>query len=54
MSEPHGDMSGLSSDLDLLVSLNREKGMTIILTSRSLAELRMVCDRIAVIYGGRL
>jgi simple sugar transport system ATP-binding protein len=40
--------------LDLLVSLNREKGMTIILTSSELAELRKVCDRIAVIYGGRL
>ena len=48
------DVGAKQRILDLLVSLNREKGMTIILTSSELAELRMVCDRIAVIYGGRL
>lgn len=40
--------------LDLLVRLNRQKGVTIVLTSSELAELRKVCDRIAIIYGGRL
>lgn len=40
--------------LDYLVKLNREKGMTIIITSSELQELRSVCDRIAVIAGGRV
>ena len=48
------DVGAKQRILDLLVNLNREKGMTIILTSSELAELRQVCDRIAVIYGGRL
>lgn len=48
------DVGAKQRILDLLVSLNREKGMTIILTSSELAELRKVCDRIAVIYDGRL
>ena len=48
------DVGAKEKILDLLVSLNREKGMTIILTSSELAELRKVCDRIAVIYGGKL
>ncbi|HHY12874.1 MAG TPA: sugar ABC transporter ATP-binding protein [Firmicutes bacterium] len=48
------DVGAKERILDLLVSLNREKGMTIILTSSELAELRKVCDRIAVIYGGNL
>jgi simple sugar transport system ATP-binding protein len=40
--------------LDLLVRFNRDHGMTIIMTSSELAELRKVCDRIALIYQGRL
>lgn len=40
--------------LDLLVKLNREKGMTIVMTSSELGELRTICDRIAVIYNGRV
>jgi simple sugar transport system ATP-binding protein len=37
--------------LDALVSLNR-KGMTVVMTSSELAELRQVCDRIAIIAHG--
>ncbi len=37
--------------LETLVRLN-EQGMTIIMTSSELAELRSVCDRIAIVTGG--
>ncbi|WP_208976120.1 sugar ABC transporter ATP-binding protein [Natronincola peptidivorans] len=40
--------------LDLLVKLNRELGMTVIITSSELAELRSVSDRIAIIFEGKL
>jgi simple sugar transport system ATP-binding protein len=40
--------------LDLLLKLNRELGVTIVMTSSELAELRSVCDRIAIIYQGQL
>lgn len=40
--------------LDLLVKLNRELGMTVIVTSSELGELRSICDRIAIVYEGHL
>lgn len=40
--------------LDLLVKLNIEQGMTIVMTSSELGELRSICDRIALIYDGKL
>ncbi|MFZ5925496.1 MAG: sugar ABC transporter ATP-binding protein [Bacillota bacterium] len=40
--------------LDLLVKFNRQHGMTIIMTSSELAELRRICDRIAIVYKGRV
>ncbi|WP_459195516.1 sugar ABC transporter ATP-binding protein [Wukongibacter baidiensis] len=40
--------------LDLLVKLNKELGMTIIMTSSELAELRSISDRIAIITEGKL
>jgi len=40
--------------LDLLLQLNSELGVTIVMISSELAELRAVCDRIAIIYKGRL
>jgi simple sugar transport system ATP-binding protein len=40
--------------LDLLLKLNRERRVTVVMTSSELAELRSVCDRIAIIYQGRL
>mgnify|MGYP003766812341 FL=1 len=48
------DVGAKSLVLDLLVKFNRELGMTVVLTSSELAELRMICDRIAIIYQGRL
>lgn len=40
--------------LQTLVRLNEEFGMTIVMTSSELAELRSVCDRIAVVTEGRI
>ncbi len=40
--------------LDLLKKLNREQGMTIVMTSSELAELRSICDRIAIICDGKV
>lgn len=40
--------------LDYLVNMNREHGITIVMTSSELAELRTVCDRIAIVAEGRL
>ncbi|MDR1733254.1 MAG: sugar ABC transporter ATP-binding protein [Synergistaceae bacterium] len=38
--------------LDLLRVLNRERQMTIVMTSSELGELRSICHRIAIVYNG--
>ncbi len=40
--------------LDHLVRMNREFGITIVMTSSELAELRSICDRIAIVAEGKL
>ncbi|WMJ78951.1 MULTISPECIES: sugar ABC transporter ATP-binding protein [unclassified Sedimentibacter] len=40
--------------LDLLKKLNEEYGMTIVMTSSELAELRSICDRIVIICEGKV
>ena len=40
--------------LGILKGLNREKRLSLIVTSSELAELRSVCDRIAIVYHGRI
>ncbi len=40
--------------LDLLKKLNEEQGMTIVMTSSELAELRSICDRIAIVVDGKV
>lgn len=40
--------------LDYLIELNRKHGVTIVMTSSELAELRSICDRIAIVAEGRL
>lgn len=40
--------------LDLLVKFNREHRVTVIMTSSELAELRRICDRIAIVYRGQV
>lgn len=40
--------------LDHLVKMNRDHGITIVMTSSELAELRTICDRIAIVAEGKL
>ncbi len=40
--------------METLVKLNIELGMTIIMTSSELAELRSICDRIAIVCHGKI
>ncbi|MEL7647435.1 MAG: sugar ABC transporter ATP-binding protein [Sedimentibacter sp.] len=40
--------------LDLLKNLNEQYGMTIVMTSSELAELRSICDRIVIICEGKV
>ncbi len=40
--------------IDVLRRLNEELGMTIIITSSELAELRSICDKIAIIFEGKV
>ena len=40
--------------LDLLKKLNEEQGMTIVMTSSELAEVRSICDRIAIVCDGKV
>jgi simple sugar transport system ATP-binding protein len=48
------DIGAKKRVLDLIVELNREKGVTVVVTSSELAELRSICDRIAIITRGRV
>ena len=40
--------------MDSLVEMNKEKGITVVITSSELAELRSVCDRIAIVTEGKI
>ena len=40
--------------LELLVKLNQKFGVTIVITSSELAELRMISDRIAIVHKGKI
>ena len=40
--------------LDALKKFNRESGVTVVMISSELEELRQVCDRIAIVSGGRI
>ena len=40
--------------MDTLVKLNKELGMTIVMTSSELAELRSICNRIAIVCHGEI
>lgn len=48
------DIGAKKRILDFLTELNRTRGITIVITSSELAELRSVCDRIAIITEGRV
>lgn len=40
--------------LEFLMKLNRERGITVVITSSELAEMKAVCDEIAIVSGGKL
>ena len=40
--------------LEPLVKLNREHGMTVVIVSSELQELRSICDRIMIVSEGKL
>ncbi len=40
--------------LNLLAKLNREQGMTVVVVSSELVELRSICDRIAIVADGKI
>ncbi len=48
------DVGAKSLVLDTVVKLNKEYGLTVIMTSSELAELRLICDRIAIVTGGKI
>ncbi|MDO5604729.1 MAG: ATP-binding cassette domain-containing protein [Paracoccus sp. (in: a-proteobacteria)] len=48
------DTSVQSQVLELLADLKRETGMTMIFISHDLAVVREICDRVAIMHGGKL
>ncbi len=48
------DPQGMKEVRELLVSLARDEGITVFLSSHLLGEVQQVCDRVAVIHQGRL
>lgn len=48
------DVGAKSLVLNALKKLNREKGVTIVMVSSELEELRQTCDRIAIVSGGKI
>jgi simple sugar transport system ATP-binding protein len=48
------DVGARERVIQILRGLNRERGLSLLVTSSELAELRALCDRIAIVYGGRI
>ncbi len=48
------DVGAKALVLDALKRFNKESGVTIVMISSELAELRMTCDRIAIVSGGKI
>jgi simple sugar transport system ATP-binding protein len=48
------DVGAKERVLEILAGLNRDEGVTLVVTSSELAELRDICDRILIVYGGRV
>ena len=48
------DVGAKALVLEALKQFNRESGVTIVMISSELEELRQVCDRIAIVSGGRI
>jgi len=48
------DVGAKERVLEVLTTLNRDEDMTLVVTSSELAELRTICDRVAIVYRGRV
>jgi simple sugar transport system ATP-binding protein len=48
------DVGAKERVLSMITKLNREKGITVVMISSELQELRSMCDRIAIMYKGRI
>lgn len=48
------DVGAKSLVLDALKAFNREQGVTVVMISSELEELRTACDRIAIVSGGKI
>ena len=48
------DVGAKSLVLDALKNFNKERGVTVVMISSELEELRMTCDRIAIVSGGKI
>ena len=48
------DVGAKALVLNALKKFNREKGITIVMISSELEELRQTCDRIAIVSGGKI
>ena len=48
------DVGAKSLVLDALKKFNREHGVTVVMISSELEELRTTCDRIAIVSGGKI
>ena len=48
------DVGAKTLVLDALKQFNRERGVTVVMVSSELEELRATCDRIAIVSGGRV
>jgi len=48
------DVGAKQRVLEILAALNRDHGVTLVVTSSELAELRAISDRVAIVYRGKL
>ncbi|MBE7211254.1 MAG: ABC transporter ATP-binding protein [Gluconacetobacter diazotrophicus] len=48
------DPQGIRELRELILQLNREHGMTIVLSSHLLSEVQQICSRVAILHRGRL
>lgn len=48
------DPEGVRLILDLIVKMARERGITVLLSSHLLHQVQQICDRVGIIFGGRM
>jgi len=48
------DVGAKQRVLEILTALNRDQGVTLVVTSSELAELRAISDRVAIVYRGKI